>query len=712
MRDMLCPEGSFSAQQSVLAKQLSDFFASDKQVFIVNGHAGTGKTFMLRAVADYLKSGGTFFRLAAPTGRAAKVIARQSRYQANTIHSTIYSRENLVEIPDAKDNQSFLYSYSLRENDDPVNTVYIVDEASMISNIYSEGEYFRFGSGFLLDDLMAFAGAGLRRRRKIVFFGDPAQLPPVNMNTSPALDPAYLQEHFGIDASIFTLTEVVRQGGGSGILRNATHLRSAIAKNQFNSLEIDTAPSDTQLLAPERFMSDYLSAIRQATAQNTIVVAYSNAAVKDYNNAIRRHLLPAQSEIAISDRVILVHNHYNYPQMPLLNGTFGEVIECRPEKLHRLVKLKRKAADGSIQTKEVTLTFQHLVIAFDDIHGHQHHIDCRIISNLLYSDQRDLDSDEIKALYVDFKMRHPQLKPGTMSFKKALHADPFFNALRIKFGYAITCHKAQGGEWENVFLDAGTSMGHTSKSYFRWLYTGITRAKENLFLMNIPQFHPASRLQPLKPQTSTLSNSIYIINDIVAGYEVPFADSDSDGGAFIRRLYLAIVCLLSDTNIDIKTIRHTRFLAHYTFARGSRQVLCQLHYSGKEKVTSVRIATDDATLGQEVGALLAILKGKTIVLPGQRVAATAFTFATELQEQFYKMVKLAADKTGMQIVSISSKAYHEIYKFRKSGFSATCKFWYNDKGLFTRSEIIDARSTGLQVEVNALITIITGKHDA
>ena len=196
--------------------------------------------------------------------------------------------------------------------------------------------------------------------------------------------------------------------------------------------------------------------------------------------------------VTSGDKVILVNNNYNYQKIELLNGDFGKIIEVAPENETRTIRLKNKNKEGKVVEKDVHLSFRDVTIEFIDNDQIKQNIQCKIVENLLYSEKRDLSSDELKAIYIDFKIRNDKLKNGTKEFKDALRSDKYFNALRIKFGYAVTCHKAQGGEWKNTFLNCKTSMGYFNSSYFRWLYTGITRASENLFTIDEPHFKAES----------------------------------------------------------------------------------------------------------------------------------------------------------------------------------------------------------------------------
>ena len=211
-----------------LLDELEKFLSDNSTCFLLKGYAGTGKTFMMKGLTDFLTETKRRFIIAAPTGRAAKVISQKTEHKAYTIHKTIYSSKDLKEFKTKDGTETFKFFYEVKHNEDPNNTIYIIDEASMLSDVYSEGEFFRFGSGHLLKDMLEYINFDNNvHNKKIIFIGDDAQLPPVNMNSSPALDGKYLQENYNLVSSEYELTEVVRQKAESGILKNATQLRQS-----------------------------------------------------------------------------------------------------------------------------------------------------------------------------------------------------------------------------------------------------------------------------------------------------------------------------------------------------------------------------------------------------------------------------------------------------------------------------------------------------
>ena len=476
---------NLTSDQKVFWDEFVDFIDNDfENIYILKGYAGTGKTFMLKLITDYLNKRNRKHRLMAPTGRAAKVITDKTGNRAFTIHKSIYSFDKQA-AKKVKKNE-FKYSFKLRSNEDEKDTIYIIDEASMISGKYSEAEFFTFGSGELLKDLFLYIHqGGLSPKRKILFVGDPAQLPPVNTNISPALDINILSG-YGFEVREHTLTEVVRQEDESGILSKAGELRENINLETYDKIEFENYFHDIDIIYHNDFLEEYLSASDFHSENDSIVIAYSNRSAQHYNKWIRSHFYPEQKNITTGDRVMVTTNNYSYP-IELLNGDFGVVVfaseETETTKEPVYVETLFGPAAKTAPLKKVDLVFRDCVIRFEEPGGNQVDVECKILDNLLYSNERDISPEERKALIIDFQNRYPKLKPGSDEYIEVIGADEYVNALRLKFGYAITGHKSQGGEWNNVFLDVARPFKVNDEAYTRWLYTALTRAKQKLFII-------------------------------------------------------------------------------------------------------------------------------------------------------------------------------------------------------------------------------------
>lgn len=680
---------------------LDEFLKNDDFCFILKGYAGTGKTFMLQGLTNYLKLIGHPFVLSAPTGRAAKVMSQTTKEPAYTIHKLIYSNKKLQEykVQDEDGTETFKYYYVLKNNEDQANTIYIVDESSMISNQYSEGEFFRFGTGYLLKDLIEYINFGIhpnQLRRKVLFIGDDAQLPPVNSNFSPALNAKYLLENFGFYSKEFELSEVVRQKQNSGILYNATQIRNSLKLNIFNQLDIKLDFEDVKQVKYENFIKTYLQVSGNSINKNTIIVTYSNKSVKNYNELIRNHFFPNCKKITKGDIVIIVSNNYNYP-IELLNGDFGTVVSVDEETETRIIPLKRKLSNGKLYEKKISLTFRNVTIRIIDVKDIHHNITCKIIENLLYSAERDLISDETRALYIDFKIRHPNLKPRTPEFKEAIKSDPYFNALRIKFGYAITCHKAQGGEWLNTFVDFHTSMGYFNSSYFRWAYTAITRAKENLFTLNEPHFSIGTGIKPPAKINFEKRCDLIVLQPEVFETDISFFVPKEN--KFLQNIFYAIFELLKDEATNINNIIHHQYCEHYHFTNGNEKAVFLIYYNKKSRITNIQMSTYNE-LSERLYEKLKILIDKTIIIedhestiPNDEESYITFPADKPFLKEFFEKVKSKVSVENILIKNVIHHNFLEKYEFTKNGHKAYIDIYYNSKGRFTRMVPNEGSST-------------------
>ena len=447
-------------EQENAIKLLSQFLCSPKAdvAFLLRGYAGTGKTSLVGALVrtlDFLKQKVV---LLAPTGRAAKVFSAYAGHPAFTIHKKIY-RERAY----SGEGGNFTLNDNLT-----THTLYIVDEASMISNEGLSGAM--FGTGRLLDDLVQFVYSGQGCR--LLLMGDTAQLPPVGEELSPALYADALRG-YGLEVVETDLTQVVRQEQQSGILWNATALRRLIAEEEWGVLpkiRISGFP-DVKLL-PGNELIDALSACydRDGTDE-TIVVCRSNKRDNIYNNGIRAQILWREEELESGDLLMVAKNNYYWTEKEK-NLDFianGETAVVR--------RVRRTAEMYGFRFADVLLSFPNWQDA---------ELEVRLLLDTLHSDAPALSREESERLfqtvledYVDIPLKRDRMKK--------MKADPYYNALQVKYAYAVTCHKAQGGQWKNVFLDQGyMSEEYLTPDYFRWLYTAFTRATDTLYLVNYP----------------------------------------------------------------------------------------------------------------------------------------------------------------------------------------------------------------------------------
>jgi len=669
---------SLTQSQVEAANSLDSFFSGNKNCFILKGYAGTGKTTLLYGISRYLASKHRRFKLLAPTGRAAKVIADKTKYDSYTIHKSVYSMDELKEYKETREDgsETFKYFFGLQNNDDSTDMVYIVDESSMVSDQYSEGEFFRFGSGFLLNDLLKHIDFTTPKiSRQILFIGDSAQLPPVNMNFSPALEKKYLSElPYNLSIDGFELIDVARQKQESGILQNATSIREQIADKRFNKIRIETEFEDIKPIQHIEIVNNYLNCKTIQHDNNIVIIAYSNKSVQHYNDLIRERLFPREKTIQPKDRFLVVRNNYNYG---VLNGEFGTIKNVYTATETETVGLRKKT--GNIQ---VELKFRDVCVEVLDIKGRVIAIDCKIIENQLDSKEPQLTSDEQRALYVLFKKHNPELKAGTPEFKEAIKTDKYFNALQVKYGYAVTCHKAQGGEWTNCIVDFYTSQPPFNESYFRWCYTALTRCKENLYSLNAPQLSPADGLEIIESNSSSSNGNNS--NPILENQLVDIPKNLSFENEFQLALCKKVLSIIM-SNTKIADINHNQYAERYFFATDPENTTVDFSYNKNGKITSVRTiksGTESEILTETMKSIVGqIFLMETNASDGFELS---FNEGEKHLEEFYNEIENKLTGSKIKISNIEHNQYHEKYHFNRDDEFAIFLFYYDGKKRFKR----------------------------
>ena len=484
----------YTQQQKSALKAIENFLNSNHSIFILKGYAGTGKTTLISPLLTLANRLGRTCQLMAPTGRAAKILSEKTKHKATTIHKAIYELSHIETVEgDEREESKVEFRFPLRQMIDsrrpgpaisPDSSLIIIDESSMVSSKKSTGDLFIFGSGILLDDILRFAC--LDEGGKIIFAGDPAQLPPVGDPASYALDESYLNAK-GFSAESIELTEVVRQESDSTILSNSIKFRTLIQSNIRTELILDRKDGEVEDIQKEEIAKRFCDICPTPALDGPVVICNSNMMAAEYNNDIRNLYFPDNHDsVRIGDRLIIVGNNYSMENRDVLNGEFATVIDYSSdiEKQTGLVYVdeggdKKKCIKFELSFRDVSLQFADGVV-----------IRTKIMDSLLGSNQANITYPEQCALISNFHLRHKELRPNSPEFFRALMSDPYYNAVRAKFGYAITCHKAQGGEWGTTFVDFRGRIG-LSKDCLRWSYTAATRAKKVMYglaLHNIPKF--------------------------------------------------------------------------------------------------------------------------------------------------------------------------------------------------------------------------------
>ena len=446
-------------EQTMLIASLSFFCINQEpeSLLLINGYAGTGKTSLTGALVRALADFGKKTVLLAPTGRAAKVFSEYSGHSAFTIHRKIYRQKSY----------SPEYGNFLLAENKHVDTFFIVDEASMIPNASAEGAV--FGTGRLLDDLIHYVYSGVRCH--LILLGDNAQLPPVGYTESPALSVEQLRS-YGLKVYETQLTLIARQNEDSGILRNATLLRNNMScrENLVKPVLHLSEYNDIEVLSGE-YMSETISDCYDRDGLNeTIVITRSNKRATTFNAGIRNQILYREDELVSGDMLLVAKNNYfwseQYEELDFIaNGDVARVSRVRGT--HKMYGFR----------------YADVTLEFPDHNNIE--VDAKVILDGLFSDSPALSREQSERLFTEI---YAELEGDKRTRYKALKQNPYFNALQVKYAYTVTCHKAQGGQWKNVFIDMGyiPEDAFTSLDFYRWLYTAITRARSHVYLINFP----------------------------------------------------------------------------------------------------------------------------------------------------------------------------------------------------------------------------------
>ncbi len=465
-------------QAGAIAMFAQFMFSDDSQpLMLLCGSAGTGKTTLAAAMVNTLHRLGLRVVLLAPTGRAAKVFALNAGLPANTIHRKIY-RQGTFEGVDTL--------FELADNRNR-NTLFVVDEASMIANQSSSHDI--FGSGCLLDDLIQYVYSGVNC--SLMLIGDTAQLPPVGLQESPALQPELLAQ-YGLTIYHATMDEVLRQSKHSGILTNATTIRHIDVNG------IDIIPrirlgnfTDVKVVTGSELIEYISGSYSKVGIDETMVVTRSNKRANRYNYGIRGTILGREAELTVGDRVMIVKNNYYWTEQARdkqQNGTNSDDDDSNGSAIPDFL------ANGDIAIvrragKFIDIYgfhFAMVTLEFPDYDDYE--ITTRVILDSLDAEAPALSYDQQQQLFTAILKDYEHIR-NKKKRMLAVRDDQFYNALQVKFTYAITCHKAQGGQWQHVYIDQGYIAGDMyDYDYLHWLYTAFTRATQQLFLVNWPTY--------------------------------------------------------------------------------------------------------------------------------------------------------------------------------------------------------------------------------
>lgn len=674
-------------QQQQALDAIYDFVNGKNSIFILKGYAGTGKTTMIKALLPLLHNMGKQTTLMAPTGRAAKVLMTKTGREASTIHRTIYSVNKLTSVRHDENGElikmvDYIYKdkEETRKHDvvefwfginqeryvgyNPRNAVYIVDEASMVSSRKTSNELFHFGSDVLLDDLLEYAE--LLKGGKIIFIGDPAQLPPVGDNCSAALSEEYFKEK-GIGVTSFELTDVVRQAADSVILENAMMLRDLLQTQPRNTLTFKRCDNEVEDVQATTMVAKYIEMYPEPAFGDTAIICYSNKMAKGYNDAIRTYYYPGERSIQSGDILQVVKNYYRVDNASqsrdaLYNGDFVKVLD---------VSLDVETQSAPVWTKPgnkqevISLAFRDVTVQSED--GNVYKL--KIVDSLLDSINPGLTPNEHTALYINFRMRNPNLPKDKEAQAKMLMEDPYYNALNVKYGYAITGHKSQGGDWDTVFVDYDGRTGLDNDS-LRWMYTATTRAKERLYGLNMPNIQPFDKLQ-FRPITklNKLATNAQIVGN-VGNVDI----LSPNANASQKAKCLSVISALSRIGCRVDKIEQLQYKDRYHIRVHDVVEKYDCTYNGAGYYTAYK-------------ALDASENNKAIIEALQSEECYTYQFdyspSHKVLVDLHAKMRSICDELGVSITNIVEdiKQYNVVFFLKTTGKYSYIKFFF-DKNMF------------------------------
>ena len=686
------------AQEAALSA-IQGFLGDDSiDAFILRGGAGTGKTTLIARLAAELARMHLSTALLAPTGRAARILGNKVRQltgqeiAGRTVHSCIYVLDR-VEVNDTASDTNdpgIRLLFPLRD-DEPTMSLIVIDESSMLGDREANGDFLQYGSGRLLKDVVTFARLKRTGREhdhlvKILFVGDPAQLPPVGEDFSAALSAEYLASEYDIATSEFDLDLVMRQAEGSGILERATEVRNAIFAGRFNSFSVAANGSDITEVEARQAL-DLIERSLEANA-SAVVVVHSNAAALEYNQIIRERLWgDAKLPVQPRDTLLVNRNSHRYG---LANGDLVKVLQVDPEPEIVLVPVR-----GS---NPVELRFRSAEVDFRDFDGSVVRKQCFLLENLLQSPNREISPLEQRALLVHFRKRHQNLHSKSKEFRKLIKDDLYFNALQVKYGYALTCHKAQGGEWDTVVVDFSHVGGVRNAAFFRWAYTAITRAAKKLVVVQPPEF-------------DVLDSGMWggaLDSELVANAsetQDPTADPDWSRLSFsasiapLMPIHQKLRANWDSKGISIDRLQHLQYCERYTVARGEARAVVQYYYNGNHRLGRFgRLpghACDSNLAEEAVSAFQDLVAGGSSEQPDQFIL------------EFLERLDIALDNSGIQRVGYKAMPYRLRVGFSDTNRTGDIDFTYDGKFTWTKAQEVGGpgATSGLYDEIRRLMTV-------
>ena len=581
---------NLTASQRELVTQLEAFLKNDAEhVFILKGYAATGKELILKGLENYLHKIERGMSLATPTNKSASCLDKMMDGYVSTIHSMIYEYMETKEPEDGQPREASKFIYKLRNNLDSIDHVYVIGESSLLNDEISDCKYLCYGTGKLLEDLMNFIdpnAAGCRR--KVIFIGDDTQIGISKSNTLPALTPSYFKAMYGdaFPVRIFQLTDVVEKQLKNLILKNAVAIRHAIEKDRHNRLVFERDASTMIELDKSQFLPTYLKTYQAVEDNKPIIVAAMNETAKLYNAQIREQLFPGKTSVQPGDWIMFTKNVW-IGDYRAFNGEFAKILAVKGSD-----NIYKKFAGHDRE-----LRFRYVDIEITNRYGEKEQLSCTLFENLLDASGSVLPDDE-------------WLEPLINTI--------YYPVVYAKYGYATTVHKAQGGVWNTVFFDTEFYQNINTKAGFKWLYTGLSLAKDRLYFINWSDMR-----SKLLGTMSSLSNTSFSNTNNVTWSQGSSVESrarptlpsiaipDIEGSTayreYVQEVSEELAIAMSQLNIQIVKINNMSYRIRYTFRRGNSDASLDALYNGKQIITSVvnhRNQGDDENLVNEIQAIM------------------------------------------------------------------------------------------------------------
>ena len=538
-----------------------------------------------------------------------------------------------------------------------------------------------FGTDNLMEDLLTFVRPNFGG--KVIFVGDPAQLPPVGESVSNALRAEYFQG-YGLKVVEAELTEVLHQKGDSVILKNAMMIRDLLKKDKRNQLVFEEQKDDVEMVPSEQFLDKYLKYRKESGRHDSVIICFSNKSANRYNKDIRKALYGGDVPLRENDILLITQNNY---RLGIMNGEFVPVLSVGARTQQSAPVYAQ--IGGKKQRIVITLNFIQVTVP----NGNGNPMPCMLLEDLLTSDKATISIDENRALYINFCMRNPKLKQGTEAFAQALLNDMYYNAIRAKYGYAVTGHKCQGGEWGKVFVDYTSRTGLDDDS-LRWAYTATTRAQKTLYVANLPHITPFSkfRIDPIQ-KCKSISPECRILNEVAP---TPFHNETVNNG--IRAKYHCIARNMEYTPYKIISIQSRPYLEIYNIQTPDGVDRYDLYYKAGDIFQPAKAVSPN----QHTPLI-------EIMLNDERGMSYKYDYipSDKSHSKLLNLIRSACDTISVQITNVveHSEDFSTIYYMRTSGTFSYIKVYVNSDGFITYAKPMSLKGKD-DGELSAIIEII------